>query len=104
MACNENTPEAITFRRRFPELVSGIRNPQSLADHLFAENIIAVQVLQEIGKETLTTEQKTRRLLERVYMSIIYSNPKHFSVFVEILRREASAEQLVKNLELEYGK
>ena len=103
MACNENTPEAITFRRRFPELVSGIQNPQSLADHLFAENIIVVQVLQEIGKETLTRE-KTRRLLERVYMSIIYSDPKHFSVFVEILRREASAEQLVKNLELEYGK
>ena len=103
MACNEDTPEANTFRSQFAELVTGVQNPQSLADHLFAKGIIALQVLQEIGKETLTTEQKTRKLLERVYASIISIDPKHFRIFVEILRQEVYAEQLVKNLELKYG-
>ena len=104
MACNEDTAEANTFRSQIAELVTGIQNPQSLADHLFAKRIIALQVWQEIGKETLTTEQKTRKLLECVYTSIISIDPKHFRVFVDILRQEAYAEQLVKNLELEYRK
>ena len=104
MACNEDTPEANTFRSQFAELVSGIQNPQSLADHLFAKRIISLEVLQEFGKETLTTEEKTRKLLEHVYTSIISIDPKHFRVFVEILRQEPFAEQLVKSLELEYGK
>lgn len=103
MACNEDTPEANAFRSQFAALVSGIQNPQSLADHLFAKRTIAVQVMQEIGKETLTTEEKTRKLLERVYTSITSIDPKHFRVFVEILQQEAYAEQLVKNLELEYA-
>ena len=103
MACNEGTPEANTFRNQFAELVTGIQNPQSLADHLFAKRIIALQVLQEIGKDSLTTEQKTRKLLECVFRSIVSIDSNHFWVFVGILGQEAYAEQLVKNLKLEYG-
>ena len=104
MASNENSPEANAFRDQFPELVPGIQSPETLADHLFAKKVIAMEVLEAVGRETLTTQQKTRKLLQCVYNSIVFIDPKHFWVFVEILQQEAYAQQLAKNLELKHGK
>ena len=81
-----------------------IQYPNTLAVHLYAKKVISLEVLEAVGKETLTIQQKTRKLLQCVYNSIVCIDPKLFWVFVEILQQEPSSQTLVKNLKLKYGK
>ena len=100
MASNEDSPEARAFQQHFPQLVSAIQNPDTLADQLFARNIISIEVHQEVCNHTLTIHHKNRKLLQHVYNQISFVKCGIFWKFLEILKQESYAKELTKDLEV----
>ena len=95
-----HSPEASTFQRYYRSLELAIQNPETLANILFAKQIIHCHVKDQIQVPTQTHSQKCNLLLNAVERTII-ADPQKFHVLAEVLQEEHPtgyiAQQLLKS-------
>ena len=92
---------AEVFRQHYDILVSAIQDPESLADRLFAKNVIGIGLLQEVQLKCLTEAMKNRKLLLAVHNQLV-ANPCKFTEVVKALRRDSTLKSVVEKLQSDY--
>lgn len=91
------TREAQAFKYHFSDLQSGIQSPLALASKLYSIGIITEAVHDQTMLPCYTVQEKNRILLTGVKQAI-FSNPRCFRKFVQILDDEPTTEPLRKKL------